>query len=96
MTKKIKLSIQEVVCDFERLIRHHEHLDSLFDFEKADDATIDEFHTEMVELMEKYLPTYREHVSKEYFRDDTPTFDKALELYGELYRNFKEMFYQLV
>ena len=96
MTVKIKLSIQEVVCDFERLLRHHEHLGVLFDFEKADDATIDEFHKEMVSMMEKYLPTYKEHISDEYLNEDTPTFDRALELYGELYRNFKEMFYQMV
>lgn len=96
MTKKITLSIQEMVCDFEKLVRSHERLDVQFDFEKADDDEIDRFHTLMVEQMEKYLPNYREHISEEYFRDDTPTFDRALELYGELYKNFKEMFYQMV
>ena len=96
MTKKIKLTIQEIVCDFERMIRHHERLDVHFDFEKADENEIDEFHDEMLGLMEKYLPGYEKHVPKDYLKDETPTFDKALILYGELYRNFKEMFYQLV
>lgn len=96
MTVKIELTIHEIVCDFEKLIRRHERLGALFDFEKADDDEIERFHTEMVELMEKYLPTYREHLSDEYLNEDTPTFDRALELYGELYRNFKEMFYQMI
>ena len=46
--------------------------------------------------MEKYLPGYEKHVPKDYLKDETPTFDKALILYGELYNNFREMFYQLV
>ena len=54
MTKKIKLTIQEIVCDFEK------------------------------------------HVPEDYLKEETPTFDKALILYGELYRNFKEIFFQLV
>ena len=96
MTIKIQLTIQEIVCDFEAMVRRHERLGSLFDYEKADEDEIERFHTEMVGLMEKYLPNYREHLSEEYLREDTPTFAKALELYGELYCNFKEMFYQLV
>ncbi len=96
MSKKIKLTIQEIVCDFERMVRHHERLDVHFDFEKADENEIDDFHREMLELMEKYLPTYKEHICEEYLKEDTPTFDRALELYGELYRNFKKIFYQLV
>ena len=96
MTKKIKLTIQEIVCDFERMIRHHERLDVHFDFEKADEKEIDEFHAEMLGLMEKYLPDYEKHVPEDYLKEETPTFDKALILYGELYRNFKEIFFQLV
>ena len=96
MSKKIKLTIQEIVCDFERMVRHHERLDVHFDFEKADEGEIDEFHAEMLELMEKYLPDYEKHVPKDYLKEETPLFDKGLILYGELYRNFKEIFYQLV
>lgn len=96
MSEKIKLTIQEIVCDFERMIRHHERLDVHFDFEKADEDEINQFHDEMLGLMEKYLPSYERHVPKEYLMDETPLFDKALILYGELYNNFREMFYQLV
>lgn len=96
MSEKIKLTIQEIVCDFEKMIRHHERLDVHFDFEKADEDEISQFHDEMLGLMEKYLPSYERHVPKEYLMDETPLFDKALILYGELYNNFREMFYQLV
>ena len=96
MSEKIKLTIQEIVCDFEKMIRHHERLDVHFDFEKADEDEISQFHDEMLGLMEKYLPSYERHVPKEYLLDETPLFDKALILYGELYNNFREMFYQLV
>ena len=96
MSEKIKLTIQEIVCDFEKMIRHHERLDVHFDFEKADEDEISQFHDEMLGLMEKYLPSYEKHVPKEYLMDETPLFDKALILYGELYNNFREMFYQLV
>ena len=96
MSEKIKLTIQEIVCDFERMIRHHERLDVHFDFEKADEDEISQFHDEMLGLMEKYLPSYERHVPEEYLMDETPLFDKALILYGELYNNFREMFYQLV
>ena len=94
--KKIRLSIQEIVRDFEMMIRYHERLDAEFDFEKATDTEIEEFRLHMVEMTEKYLPTYKEHLSEDYFKPDTPAFDRALELYGELYENFRHMFYQML
>jgi hypothetical protein len=93
---KIRVSIQEIVCDFERMIRHHERLDVLFDLERAEKSDIDEFYGHMARLARKYLPNYMEHVSDEYLMNDTPAFDKALELYGILYENYQQMFYQLV
>ena len=96
MVKKIQLSIQEIVCDFEKIVRYHERLDVQFDFEKADDKEISRFNSEMVAMAEKYIPNYKKHVSEEYFKDYTPTFDRALELYGMLYENLKEIFYQLI
>ena len=96
MSKAIKLSIQEIIADYEMMIRHHEHLDTQFDFERAEDRDIDRFHKEMVELIEKYLPTYKKHIPERYFSENADTFEKALILYGELYENFRQMFYQLV
>lgn len=96
MSKKIKLTIQEIICDFEKMVRHHERLDVHFDLERADEDEIDAFYDDMVALMEKYLPNYEKHVPDEYFSNDAQTFDRALILYGELYQNFREMFYKLV
>ena len=95
MSKAIKLTIQEIVADYEMMIRHHERLDTQFDFERAEDRDIERFHEEMVELIEKYLPTYEKHIPKRYFLENADTFEKALMLYGELYENFKQIFYQL-
>ena len=96
MVKKIRLTIEEIVKDFEELIRHDERLDTLFDMEKACDDDIEKFHEEMIALMEKYLPNYRQKVSDEYFSDETTSYEKALILYNDLYENFKEIFYQLI
>ena len=96
MSKAIKLTIQEIIADYEMMIRHHEHLDTQFDFEMAEDRDIERFHEEMVKLIEKYLPTYEKHISERYFLENADTFEKALMLYEELYENFRQMFYQLV
>ena len=96
MDKKIKLSIQEIVEDFEKLVRYDERLDSLFDSENANDGDIEKFHNNLVELMEKYLPSYKDKINPRYFSDDSSTYEKAIILYKPLYENFKEIFYQLV
>lgn len=96
MSKKIKLTIQEIVSDFEKMVRCHERLDVLFDLEEATEYDIEKFNALVIMIGEKYLPGYESHMSEEYFSEDTPVFDKALELYGELYRNFKQMFYNLI
>ena len=94
--KKIKLTIQEIVTDFERLIRHDESLVAHFDFEKADESKIAKFHDEMVAMSEKYIPNYERHLGGEYFSGELSTYEKALELYSMLYENFREIFYQLI
>ena len=40
--------------------------------------------------------TNEDHMPPEFFLDDTPDYDKALELYKSLYKNFKEIIYQLI
>ena len=93
---KIKLTIQEIIADFESLVRHDERLDVLFDFSKADEDTIESFHDEVHEMAGKYIPNYLEHVPEEYFCESSSAYDRALILYGMLYENFKEIFSQLV
>lgn len=94
MENKIKLTIQEIVKDFERMVRYDEKLDVMFTFQKCSDEEITEFLNFMTDLMVKYLPNYREHISDDF--DDKSDYDKALELYKDLYQNFREIFYKLV
>ena len=67
---KIRLSIQEIVEDFEKLVRCDEKLGVMFDFEEAEDEDIEKFFKNMEQLAEKYLPTYRDKISKEYFSEE--------------------------
>lgn len=92
----ITLSIQEIVEDYERLVRYDEKLGLMFDHENADEDTIDEFFSYLEKLTAKYIPTYKRHVPKQYFLNDVSTYDKALILYNMLYTNFKEIFYNLI
>ena len=95
MAKKIKLTIEEIVKDFEALIRHDERLNTILDMKKFSEEDIEDFHLEMIALMEKYLPTYREKVSREYFSEDATTLNKAMILYDDLHENFRHIFCQL-
>lgn len=93
MEKTIKLSIQEVVDDFEKLVRYDEQLDVLFDQKKADNKKITEFYNFVTEMTIKYIPNYRKHVNGNV---DEINYENALKLYKMLYENFKEIFYQLI
>lgn len=95
MSEKIKLSIQVIFKDFERLVRYDERLDVYFENQLAVDEDVEKFFNDLEEMMSKYLPTYEEHMSREFFLDDTPVYDKALELYKDLYENFRFIFSQL-
>lgn len=96
MSKKINLTIREIVEDFEKLVRYDERLDSLFDHELANDDHIEKFHQDLVEMIEKYLPSYKDKINQRYFSDEASTYEKSIILYKPLYDNFKEIFYQLV
>ena len=96
MTVKIKLSIQEILVDFERLVRWDERLEVYFENQSANDDDIEKFFKFVEEMILKYLPSYKEHMPPEFFSKDTSDYDKALELYKPLYENFKEIFYQLI
>ena len=96
MAVKIQLSIQEILNDFEKLVRWDERLAVHFENQSADDEDIEKFFNFVGEMALKYLPSYEEHMPPEFFLDDTPDYDKALELYKPLYENFKEIIYQLI
>lgn len=93
MEKTIKLSIQEIVNDFEKLVRFDERLDVLFDCKKANSNKIEEFYDFVLEMVEKYIPNYENHVDGNVHEVN---YENALKLYGMLYENFKEILYQLV
>lgn len=92
MSQTITLSIQEVVDDFEKIVRYDEQLDVLFDNKKADNKKIEEFYNVILEMTKKYIPTYKKHVGNV----DEINYDNALKLYEMIYENFKEIFYKLV
>ena len=92
MVDTIKLSIQEIIKDFEELVRYDERLGIYFDFDKASDRDIEDFSKRMEELAYKYLP----NTAEDYMKDVEDEYDKGLRLYKVLYSNFVEMFTQLV
>lgn len=92
MTTAIRLSIQEVVSDFESLLRMDATLSTHFDLEMSTEKDIDKYNSELRKLLNKYIPNNRTHLKC----DDLTSFDVSLEMYGMLYENFKEIFYNLV
>ena len=96
MSEVIRLSIQEMVKDFEDLNRYDERLGVLFDLQKASDDEINDFFTHMLFLTKKYIPNFERHVGEKYHSEESTKYDRALILYEMLYENFKEMFYKLI
>lgn len=88
----IKLSIQEIIRDFEELVRYDERLDVYFDFNKAKDEDIQAFSKRMEELTMKYLPDSMEMMVK----DATDEYERGLILYRTLHENFVEILQKLV
>ena len=93
MEKTIKVTIQEIVSDFEKLVRYDERLDVLFDSKKANDEKIEEFYNFTLEMTEKYISDYEKHIDGNI---DEVNYDNALKLYEMLYENFREIFYKLI
>jgi len=96
MSEVIRLTIQEIVKDFEDLNRYDERLDVLFDMQKASDEEINDFFSHMLFLTRKYIPNFQRQVGEKYHSEESTKYDRALILYEMLYENFKEMFYKLV
>ncbi len=92
---KIRLTIQEIVQDFETLVRYDERLGIYLDHRKVDNEMTDKFNGDMIAMVEKYIPNYLKMVPEEYF-SEVSAFGKALMLYKMLYENFLEIFAKLV
>ncbi len=93
MVDTVKLSIQEVINDFEELVRYDERLGVYFDFKKAGDNDISDFSQRMEELSRKYLPNTTDNYLAEAGDDE---YERGLALYKILYDNFREIFCKLV
>ena len=68
--KPIRLSIQEIVSDFEDMIRTDENINILADFGKLDESDCRDYHKRMLSLAEKYMPMYIDSVPAEYLSDE--------------------------
>lgn len=96
MTKTIKLTIQEIVLDYEQMIRCEEHITTLEDIDQLSDDDLNDFKNDMQKMIEKYIPNYKRFVPVTYFSDETSDKSKAGILSDMLQENFREIFYQLV
>ena len=88
----IQLSIQEIVKDFESLVRLDERLKSKLDLEECIEEDVCKYHKELTRLVKKYIPNYRKYLEVE----DAESFEASLSIYEMLYENFKEIFYNLI
>ena len=93
MAEVIKLSIQEIIEDFEKLVRYDERLEVYFENQKATDKDIEEFYNFVEEMIAKYIPNYKEKIS---FSEELSDYERALELFKMIYNNFRNMFCELV
>ena len=96
MKHTIKLSIQQIVFDFQKLVRSQERITILKQRDLLTDRDCEEYKNETIDMAERYLPNYRNHVPSRFFSDETDDYEKAGMLGTILYENFKEIFYQLV
>lgn len=96
MIKTIKLTIQEIVLDYEQVIRIEEHVSTLEDIDRLSDEDCRDFKNDMQTMVEKYIPNYKRFVPVTYFLDETSDMKKAEILSDMLSENFKEIFYGLV
>ena len=95
LTKQIKLTIQEIVNDFYNLAQEEGYLSGLGDCQGINKKNEMEYHYNMKDMIDKYIPNWNEKVDKEYFSDISDA-DKGLILSTILTDNFKEIFYQLI
>ena len=96
MSNSIKLSIQQIVFDFESLIRAQEKVNTLKMTGSLYESDCIEYKNSMVDMAERYLPNYMQHIHSRFFSDETDELEKAGILATVLYENFKEIFYQLI
>lgn len=93
--KKIELTIQEIFNDLFFLAQEEGYLSGLADCEGINEEKEIEYHCNMRNLINKYIPKWDKIVDKKYF-SDINDYEKGLILSEILTKNFKEIIYQLV
>lgn len=88
MSEPVRLTMHEILIDFEKLVRSEEHLSVLIDLEKASNEDIDKFYNDLFEMTKKYVPNYRKFFSEDIEKSN---YENALKLFKMLYENFTEI-----
>lgn len=93
--EKIKISIQEIVNDYYRLAETEGFISGLAENGYCDEKYTTQYHNDMIELIDKYLPNWRNKIDNNYWESNKED-ERGLILSTILDKNFREIFYQLV
>ena len=93
--KKIQLTIQEIVNDYYCLAETEGYLSGLAEVGCCEEKDKQEYHYNMKNMIDKYLPNWKDNIEKEYWESNDED-EKGVILSTVLCENFKEIFYQLV
>lgn len=96
MDTEIQLSIQEIVLDYEALVRFEERIITLEEIDRLDEEDSEEFLEDIERMAAKYIPNYLEILPDRFYSPNSSTKQKAMILSNMLQKNFKEIFYKLV
>ena len=92
---KIKLTIQEIVKDYYNLAQEEGYLTGLAEAGYCNDSDKKEYHENMKNMIDKYLPTWKDKIDKRYW-ENIEEDEKGLILSTTLCMNFEKIFFQLV
>ncbi len=92
----ITVSIQEIVHEFEELVRFEERIITLDEIDMLDESDCEEFLKETEHIAQKYIPNYLEILPDDYYSPRSDSKDKAMIISEMLQDNFREIFFKLV
>ena len=92
----ITVSIQEIVHEFEELVRFEERRITLDEIDMLDESDCEEFLNETEQIAQKYIPNYLEILPDDYYSPRSDLKDKAMIISEMLQDNFREIFFKLV
>lgn len=92
--KKIKLSIQEIINDYETCTREDERIKLFEEMEILKPKDTDEAIIILEDMCIKYIPNYKDKIPTNF--NDKTSYQKQIILNSLLESNFKEIIYALV